>query len=341
MIMSNRLAPVLCLFLITPLIAEYLLGNVPVTWIVLLPILSLLYGSGAVLVREIARRYGRGWPTMVTLALSYAVVEEAFATQSWFNPNFAGHRLLDYGYVASLGTSPSWIIFVVILHVAWSICTPIALTEALFTKRRLEPWLSPRGLCVVGALFIASIALLMAHFITKDQFVASPSQFAVSGVAAVMAIIAAFVLFPARPVASAFGADSREAPRVSNTKLAPNPWVLCATTLAAGSAFYLIQEFAPKSGIPAWITAIMSVSLAFGMLCLIAWSARHSDWSDRHRFALGSGAVLVYCWWGFAIEADIYGTGALPGRVLLVLIALAFLVRTGRRLQRPKAKMHP
>ena len=277
---------------------------------------------------------------MVTLALAYAVVEEAFATQSWFNPNFAGHRLLDYGYVASLGTSPSWIIFVVILHVAWSICTPIALTEVLFTRRRLEPWLGTKGIWVVGALFIASIALLMAHFISQDQFVASPAQFTVSGIAAVTAIVAAFVLFPARPVAPAFAADSREAPRVSNTMLAPNPWILCATTLVAGSVFYMIQEFAPRSGVPAWLTAILSLSLATSMLCLIAWSARYSDWSDRHRFALGSGAVLVYCWWGFAIEADIYGTGALPGRVLLVLIALAFLVRTGRKLRRSKAKMH-
>jgi hypothetical protein len=34
----------------------------------------------------------------VLLGLIYAVIEEAFVTQSLFNPNYLGLRLLDYGY---------------------------------------------------------------------------------------------------------------------------------------------------------------------------------------------------------------------------------------------------
>ncbi|KRE11678.1 hypothetical protein ASE66_24490 [Bosea sp. Root483D1] len=325
--MLKHLAPVLCLFIITPLIAEYLLGNVPTTWIVLLPVLSLLYGSGAVLIRELARKTGRGWPTIATLAFAYAVVEEAFATQSWFNPNFEGQRLLDYGYVEALGTSPSWIVFVVILHVAWSICTPIALTEVIFTKTRLEPWLSAKGICVVAGLFASSIAILMTHFIIKDQFVASPMQFAASASVAVALIVVAFVLFPPKR-------ENSDA-KISSGGLAdtPPPWSMGALVLAVGSAFYMIQEFAPKAGIPAWITACLSLSLALGMLYFVTWSSRRSDWSDRHRFALASGAVLVYCWWGFVIEVDLYGTNALPGRVLLVCASFMFLVLTRLRIR--------
>lgn len=336
--MLKRLAPVLCLFVITPVIAEYLLGNVPMTWIVLLPVLMLLYGAGAVLIRELVRRTGRGWPTIVTLALAYAVVEEAFATQSWFNPNFEGQRLLDYGYAASLGTSPSWIAFVLILHVGWSICTPIALTEVLFAKRRLEPWLGTTGLCIVAALFILSIALLMAHFISKDGFVAAPMQFAVSGVIAVALVGAAFVLFPARlPTTATFGADVLDTLRETDAKPAPRPWMLGVVTVVVGSAFYLLQEFAPRTGVPAWLTMALSLSMGIGMLFLVKCSAGRSGWSDRHRFALACGAVLVYCWWGFFVEIDLYGPAALPGRVLLVTVAIAFLVRTGLGLKAPKA----
>jgi hypothetical protein len=352
--MLKCLAPVLCLFLITPLIAEYLLGNVPMTWIILLPILSLLYGSGAVLIRELARRNGRGWPTMVTLALAYAVIEEAFATQSWFNPNFAGQRLLDYGYVESLGTSPSWIVFVLILHVAWSICAPIALTEVIFTKRRLEPWLGTKGICIVGALFTSSVLLLMVHFITKDRFVASPTQFVVSGSVAIVLIVAAFVLFLPQPSAAAAEENDRGRLRTADFQPAPQPWVLGSTAMIAGSAFYILQEFAPKvdistisqapgidmlslgSHVPAWLTATLSLSIAAGMLFFVGWAARRSGWSDHHRFALACGAVLVYCWWGFFVEADLYGTAALPGRVLLVAAALLFLRRTGLRLKTMK-----
>jgi hypothetical protein len=362
--MLLRLAPVFFLSIITPLIAEYLLGNVPMNWILLLPILALLYGSGAVLVRELARKNGRGWPTMATLALAYAVVEEAFATQSWFNPNFQGLRLLDYGYVESLGTSPSWIIFILILHAGWSICTPIALTEVIFTDRRLEPWLGTRGICVVGALFALSVALLMVHFIIKDQFVASPAQFSVSAIVAVALAVVAFVLFPRRPAATLV-AKTPDMSQPFNWETAPRPWILGTIVFITGSAFFMIQELAPKlgtltgqistltlstgvdvfhiplgAGVPSWLAAVVSLSMAIGVVGFIRWSARHFDWSDRHRYALACGAVLVYCWWGFVIEADLYGMAALPGRILLVVLAAALLVRTGLRLNNSQSRHH-
>jgi hypothetical protein len=320
--MLKQFAPVFCLFVITPLIAEYLLGNVPMNWIVLLPFLMLLYGAGAALVRELARRSGRGWPTMVTLALAYAVIEESFATQSWFNPDFEGHRLLDYGYVPSMGTSPTWVIFVLLLHVAWSICTPIALTEAIFNKRRLEPWLGRTGICVVGGIFVLGVALLMVHFIGKNHFVASPTQFLISGVAVTCLVIAAFVLFPAR-LPSAH--QTEPLPISKSIEPAPRPWVLGATSFIAGSSFCMIQELAPKTGFPAWLTTTLSLSIGIGMAGYISRSSKRSGWSDRHRFALACGAVLVYCWFGFVVEADIYETAALSERMLFVLLTLIFL----------------
>jgi hypothetical protein len=60
----GRLAPA------RPLVGKYLLGNVSIVEIGALPILALLYGSGAVLIRELARRGGRGWPTILTLGLA-------------------------------------------------------------------------------------------------------------------------------------------------------------------------------------------------------------------------------------------------------------------------------
>ena len=42
--MKRRIAPALVLFLITPLIAEYLLGSVSLAQIGALPVLCLMYG---------------------------------------------------------------------------------------------------------------------------------------------------------------------------------------------------------------------------------------------------------------------------------------------------------
>src|SRR5581483_10578362 len=87
----------LLLLLLAPLVAEFLLGDFTLRQIGFIVIFIPQYGGGALLVREVARRVGGRWPTIVLLALAYALVEEGFTTQSLFNPNYAGQRLLDFG----------------------------------------------------------------------------------------------------------------------------------------------------------------------------------------------------------------------------------------------------
>jgi hypothetical protein len=82
----RRVAPAVGLFFLAPLVAEYLLGNVAIDAIAGLLLLSPLYGGGTVLIREVTRRAGRGWPTMIPLGLAHAVFEEGLVTQSLFNP---------------------------------------------------------------------------------------------------------------------------------------------------------------------------------------------------------------------------------------------------------------
>ena len=53
--MWRRLPAVLSLFVLSPLIAEYLLGSLPVAMIGILPVMALMYGSAAVLIRETVR----------------------------------------------------------------------------------------------------------------------------------------------------------------------------------------------------------------------------------------------------------------------------------------------
>ena len=55
------------LFFLAPIVAEFLLGDFPATWLPLLIILAPMYGGGALLIRELTRRTGRGWPTILLL----------------------------------------------------------------------------------------------------------------------------------------------------------------------------------------------------------------------------------------------------------------------------------
>src|SRR4051794_30006274 len=125
--MWRRFVPVLSLFLLAPLVGEYLLGSLPMSLIVILPLMAALYGSGALLIRETARRIGGGWVSIALLGIAYGLVEEGFVTQSLFNPNYLHLRLLDFGYLPALGIGVPWTIFVLTIHTVWSIAVPIGL----------------------------------------------------------------------------------------------------------------------------------------------------------------------------------------------------------------------
>src|SRR3712207_861530 len=94
--MMRRVAPAVGLFFLAPLVAEFLLGNLPITLLPAIIALAPMYGGGALLIREVARRRGLGWSRIIPLALAYGILEEGLTTQSLFNPNYAGQRLLDY-----------------------------------------------------------------------------------------------------------------------------------------------------------------------------------------------------------------------------------------------------
>src|SRR6201999_2281208 len=95
----RRAAPAVALFFLSPLVAEFLLGDFTLAQLSALVLLAPAYGGAAVLIREVTRRTGRGWPAMILLALAYGVLEEGLETQSLFNPNYVNAHLLDSGYI--------------------------------------------------------------------------------------------------------------------------------------------------------------------------------------------------------------------------------------------------
>ena len=88
----RRIAPPIGLLLLAPWVGEYLLGNVSARDLVALPYLVPLYGGGALLIREVVRRSGRGWPTILVLGLAYGIIEAGLVDQGLFNLSFEGHE---------------------------------------------------------------------------------------------------------------------------------------------------------------------------------------------------------------------------------------------------------
>jgi hypothetical protein len=90
-------APALFLLLFAPVSAEYLIGyddtiGDPAVLVFGLVIFGPLYGAPAVLIREAARRAGRGWPSMLLLGLAFGLAQAGLIDQSLFNPDYRQSR---------------------------------------------------------------------------------------------------------------------------------------------------------------------------------------------------------------------------------------------------------
>ena len=309
--MWHRLFAALSLFLLSPLIAEYLLGSLPMTMIAILPLMALMYGSGAILIREWTRRTGHGWPSIVLLATAYGLLEEGFVTQSLFNPNYLHLRLLDFGFLPILGTALPWLIFVVSIHVVWSISVPIALTETLFKNQRETPWLGTVGLVMLTLLFVAGCAIIASFSYKQVPFLATPAQFGVTGGAILVLIIAAFT-WPKRQTAD-------------ESRTAPHPIVLFAVALIAGSALMLLQRGASAAkGLwpwPACVAGVVAIEAVFIAFMIVF--TRNKAWTDTQRFAVMAGGLFVYIWVGFGTDVELHGATDLPAHAV---IAAAFVI---------------
>ena len=306
----RRVLPAIGLFFLAPFISEYLLGDFPLTKIGYIFILGPMYGGGAVLIREVARRSRKGWPTILMLAFSYAVLEEAFTTQTLFNPNYLklNLHLLDPALIPALGIGGWWTIFVLTLHTVWSISTSIALIEACVPERATTPWLRWPGLTVDTVLFLLGAIASTRFQMKNDPFRATQMQFVVSGIVVAVATIAAFLL-PARTSAS------EPAP-------APSPFVPGAIALLAGSIFLIT----PRT----WAWGAVAIYLALDLIVIVVITAmsRRSGWTGSHRLALAAGAALAYGWHAF-IQRPVSGETGLVVRgsnavCLLTVVAVIF-----------------
>lgn len=273
--------PALGLFFTAPLVAEFLLGNLPIKLLPALIVLAPMYGGGALLIREWVRRTGRGWPSILLLGMAYAIVEEAYATQSLFNPDYLKLHLglLTPAYIPALGIGGWWTLWMFNVHAVWSIATPIALIEACVPDRARTPWLGRVGLTIAALLVVFGMtsAGVMQH--KQDPFLGSHAQFA--GAALVIFVLSVL----------AFRIGFRRNNRVDGRT--PSSWIVGGAALLFGSAALFVPQ-AWGWGAVAELAGLDVVML----LAISAWSKR-PGWGLRQELALGAGAALAYGWHAF------------------------------------------
>jgi hypothetical protein len=292
----------------------------PVTYLWLLPVLGLMYGLGCIIIRETAVRLKLRWNGILMLCLVYGIIEEAILTQSLFDPNYLGLRLLDYGFVKSVGIGSWWTVYVLGIHLVWSTALPIALIEFLFPRTKNAPFTGKAGFIAVLTVFIL-FSLLTVLRRKDEEFMASIMQFTVSLIVIAVLIISGILIGNPKRASQA---KKRNVPAPIMTGLA---------------VFLLSSGFMAMTWFNGRIAASLNVAgmLAFlvaGCTLLWIWSLR-SGWTSKHGLSVVAGLTFTYIWFGFVQKPSI-GTVSLTtdviGNTVFSCVAVFLLFIAWRKL---------
>jgi hypothetical protein len=266
-----RIAPAVGLFFLAPFMGEYLLGNVSFSALPALPFLAPMYGGAALLIREVARRNGRGWPTIIVLAAAYGLFQPAVLDQSMFNPSYMGHDFQSAAPVPALGIGASSAFGFVVGHAIWSMGVPIAIVEAMVPGRATTPWLGRVGMVVTGILFLLGAGLIYSDHQVTEQFSAPLWKLlGATGVSVVM-------------IGIAFAIGRRARPKLE--RRAPSPRRVATAAFFTSSLLILRPE--------TWLGVAIGTVLVVAAAVVISRWSRREGWVASHRFALAAGAALT------------------------------------------------
>ncbi len=118
----------------------------------------MLYGTGAVVIREIARRWKKGWVSILLMGMAYGIFEEGIIARSFFDPGWQDLGQLAF-YGRWIGVNWIWSIALTIFHAVVSISIPIVITELLYPKKKDVLWLSKNELIIAFIIFLINALL--------------------------------------------------------------------------------------------------------------------------------------------------------------------------------------
>jgi hypothetical protein len=317
---SRSWPAILTLYVLAPVIAEMLSGSTPpLAWLnPINPVVQpALYGSGAILARELVRRRGLGWGNLLVVGAAYSILEEGLAVQTWFNfsaPSSPSAGLGTFG--TFFGTSWVWAAQLAVYHAVVSISIPVLLVELLFPRIAGQPWLRRRG--VIGfSVLLALVTLVLALLTGFVQYAREGYTHPPLGpyVLAAALMVGIFWLglrlrFP----------QPRPSPRP-----APRLWTVRLSLFAVAFVYFVLTFFLPKAVPIVIVTLVATVGIvALALWRVRSWSARQG-WSPRHRLAIATGILAFFA----VIFAPLLEFAARPRQAVrggLTVIDLVFLL---------------
>jgi len=319
---------VLTLFFLAPAVGEMLSGSTPPMMFVnpfSLLLETGLYGSGAVLTRELVRRRGLGWGSVLLLGAAYGILEEGLTLTSWFNPYWPDLQgLASYGRL--LDTNWVWALGLTTYHAVVSITIPILLVETLFPRIADRPWLGRRGLrgYVAWLSLISGFTLLAFGFLAFSQTNCATQgqiRLCLPGYAHPPLMWFWALGLAASLVALAVSPRTPTTAQPVKIRRAPGLWRLRLTGLGGTIAFFFLLWAGPSIISAAWVVMLLIVGLIALAAWRVRWWAARPGWGIEHQLALATGALSFFLLLAPLLE---FG-GPHPGKIMTGISLVAVL----------------
>ena len=156
-----------------------------------LMLMVAMYGCGALLCRELTRRFGLGLSGLLLLGAAYGVYEEGLVDRYFYDPAFWDEvGVGDYSAVGEVNVLLA--LHLTLFHAAVSVVSSIVVVERIFPDVRSTPWVRPRGLIVCALSLCAVVAVFWSEFYV-------PSIWTLLGAVAVVALLVWAAFLAPRP----------------------------------------------------------------------------------------------------------------------------------------------
>jgi hypothetical protein len=313
----KTLLPAMTLALLAPVIAEVLSGATRLSYLFVLIPEIMVWGCGALIIRELVRWWRAGSVSMLLLALALSVAEEwviqqtSLAPLPWVTTRYG--RLWQVNWI--------WFLFFLGYESVWVVLVPVQLTELLFRGRRTDRWLSDRGLVISALVFL--LGSFFAWFLWTQ--IARPVTFHVPKYQTPLAQPILGLIMIAALAAAAYLLRHLGSRKYSGRPVPP-AWVAALAAVLLATPWYGLMSllFGVRHDWPISVPMLAGCLWAGGCWALIRYWTASEKWTDLHRVALCFGATAVIMACGFSGSNAWPRTDVTAKIVLNITAVLAF-----------------
>jgi hypothetical protein len=275
------------LLILAPVISEVLSGSTRFSILFVLIPEVMVWGGGALLARELVRRWRAGTASLLCLGLALSVAEEFIIQQTSIAPlPFPGVHA-DYGRY--LGVNWVYLLFMLGFESVWVVLIPVHVTELIFPDWREKPWLRMRGLIATIVAFLLGSRLAWYGWTqqARPRLNAAPYRPPATLISLGLAAIAGLILM-------GWLLRGSEHISKSDSRKSAHPWLIgiVVFVFAAGWFELIGLMFAPNPGFDAWVPLTAGIIWAFLAFAVVRYWSGSSGWDVWHDFAVSFGGVL-------------------------------------------------